>query len=138
MLEVNEATGNYEQAIAEREQANVLYGRETPEDAARQATALKEAYAREGPAGYWKKTLALASQDALPGKLDSYELAAIYARLGEKEKAFDLLNQACQERNNEVLHLNEQAIWDDFRFRSALPRDCSAGRTQALSPVFLN
>lgn len=116
LADVYEAMGNYEGAIAEEEQAEVLYGRQTPQSAGMQAVALREALAREGAQGYWKKVLAIALQDQEKGNVDLYDLAAIYAHLGDKDKALELLKKACDEHAAaSLLHLNDDAAWDDLR-----------------------
>lgn len=114
--EVYEAMGNYEGAIAERQQAEVLYGRQSPQSAAAQAGSLRQAYAAEGARGYWHKILELALQDEQEGDVDLYALAAIYAHLGDKDKALQLLKKACDEHvAASLLHLNDDAAWDDLR-----------------------
>ncbi len=116
LADVYEAMGNYEGAIAERQQAEVLYGRQTPQSAAAQAESLRQAYAAEGARGYWQKILELALQDEQEGDVDLYALAAIYAHLGEKDKALELLKKACDEHAaDSLLHLNDDAAWDDLR-----------------------
>ncbi len=116
LADVYEAMGNYEGAIAERQHAEVLYGRQTPQSAAAQAASLRQAYAAEGARGYWRKILELALQDEQEGGVDLYALAAIYAHLGEKDKALELLKKACDEHAaDSLLHLNDDAAWDDLR-----------------------
>lgn len=110
-----EASGRYDEAIAERQSTVTIYGRESQDLALRRGAALREAYAREGARGYWRKRLEQVMEDAKASPIDSFDPAAIYANLGEKEKSLEWLQKAYEERNEGLLHLNETAAFDNLR-----------------------
>ncbi len=74
-----------------------------------------DAYAKAGVRGYWQKLLEQTMEDTKKGYVRPFELAQIHARLGEKDRAFELLERAYLERDEGLLHLNELAAFDDLR-----------------------
>ena len=110
-----EASGNYEGAIAERQPTVTIYGRESPEVALKRTVALREAYAKGGARGYWQEKLDQLIEDGKGSYVPPADLAQIYARLGQKDKALEWLEKAYNERDEGLLHLNEMADFDDFR-----------------------
>jgi hypothetical protein len=56
---------------------------------------LREAVRLGGTEGYWRKRLDIALENSQP---DLYYIATLYARLGEKQKAYDYLREACEKR----------------------------------------
>ena len=60
------------------------------------------------------------------GRVDPYNLALIYAKLGEKSAAFKWLDQACRERSSEIVYLDVEPIFDAIRSdpRFAAVREC--------------
>lgn len=90
------------------------------------AAALKEAYRTSGWKGYWQKQLELAKERAKRGYVPTYTFAEIYARLGEKDQAFEWLEKAYEERNAFMVFLKELPDWDslrsDPRFKDLLQR----------------
>jgi TolB-like protein/Tfp pilus assembly protein PilF len=123
---VEEASGNYQEAIAQYETAALLYGRQTREVAAERGAALREAYRGGGARGYWAKKLEFAINEEQTGNVDPYAVAQCYGHLGERDKTLEWLERTFTARHEGLLHLNEEAVWDelrtDTRFRDLLRR----------------
>jgi hypothetical protein len=73
--------------------------------------ALLDAYKSKGISGFWRERLKLNDKGILP--LDSFSQAVIHARLGEKEKAIQYLQQNVQEHGAYL-----EWIGADWRFDS--------------------
>jgi hypothetical protein len=90
--------------------------------------ALRKSLAAQGAHGYWQTLLANAATGPNPPEAydDSYGLAIIYARLGEKEKAIDSLESAYAERKIAMSEIGVEPAFDalrsDPRFRLLLRR----------------
>jgi len=93
--QVYEEQGRYEQAIAELNQALTLSN-----GSAVVKVELAHAYAVAG-----KKDEARKIISELPNSTSAYQLAAIYAALGEKEEAFASLQKALVERSDRLIYL---------------------------------
>jgi serine/threonine protein kinase/Flp pilus assembly protein TadD len=93
--QVYEEQGRYEQAIAELTQALTLSG-----GSAVVKVELGHAYAVAG-----KKDEARRILGELSNSASAYQLAAIYAALGEKEEAFAQLHKALIERSDRLIYL---------------------------------
>jgi TolB-like protein len=106
--------GMYVEAIGAFQTAATLSG-EQPEQAAKKATALKAAYAASGAKGYWEKQLEFAKEDDERGKVSSYGLASIYARLDNKEEALKWLEKAYREHEPYVVYLKIDPQFDVLR-----------------------
>jgi adenylate cyclase len=74
--------------------------------------ALKEAYAVSGVRGYYRKRLDLEMAKA---QQNAYNVAALYARLGDQERAFEWLQRAVEERSNELVYLKVSPAFDNMR-----------------------
>ena len=110
-----EAKGSFEEAIAERQSVATLYGRESQEVALKRTAALSEGYAKARGQGYWQKRLEQTLEDARDGYVPPFDIAAIYARWGEKDKAFEWADKAYNERDEGLLHINETTAFDGLR-----------------------
>jgi tetratricopeptide (TPR) repeat protein len=108
--------GKFEQAIDEETKARMLAG-EDPKAALAKADALRAALAAHGPRGYWEKLLELSAAKENPPEayIASYGLAILYARLGEKEKALDCLEQAYTERQLAMTEIGIEPAFDQLR-----------------------
>ena len=116
-----EAKGLYDQAIAADLEAMTRGNR--PEMVA----ALRKAYTTSGWQGYWRKRLALAKEQAKQNRyVEPFQFVRIYARLGEKEQAFEWLEKTYQERNFWLNFLKIDPLLDslrsDARFTDLLQR----------------
>ncbi len=87
---------------------------------------MREAHAQQGATGYWEKKLEFALEDARNGSVDPQDVAEAYLHFGQNGKTFEWLEKAFTERNEALLHLNEEAKWDplrsDPRFRDLVSR----------------
>jgi serine/threonine protein kinase/tetratricopeptide (TPR) repeat protein len=85
--------------------------------------ALRRAYQERGYPGALRGLL-----DRFPasGRVDPYNLALIYAKLGEKSAVFKWLDQACRERSSEIVYLDVEPVLDVVRSdpRFAAIREC--------------
>ena len=74
---------------------------------------------RTAPTAAARLTLADATDGSrvltLAGRLDPYSIAGIYARVGEKDRAFDWLNRAYQERSFPLVSLKVDPSLDNLR-----------------------
>lgn len=97
-----EAKHDYEQAVAAYLQQTTILGR-NPEEIAVQRTA----YRVSGWKGYWQKWLALLQEEEQERvkkgiNIDPYPFVQTYARLSEKESAFEWLEKSFRERRSFV------------------------------------
>jgi serine/threonine-protein kinase len=112
-----ERKGMFEEAISEYEKHSILNGT-SPEEAAKEAAALREAYKKSGANGYWRKQIKIyeknraSRSDFLLTPLSI--IASIYAQLGEKEQALALLEKAYEKREMDVTAL-KSPIYDPIR-----------------------
>jgi hypothetical protein len=92
-----------------------------------QAAARDRAHRTGGAEGYWKEVLRQRQSGAAsPGPGSDLDTAAIYAALGDKEKALSLLSRAFDEHNMWLMNLKVDPRWDslhsDARFQNLLER----------------
>lgn len=104
--------GRLEDAIAADTRAKILSG-QSPDTAMEQGRALRNALAAEGPSGYWKKLLVYGRLPDVPAETyrTPQQLAIIYTRLGDRNKALTLLEEAYEVR---TLGLTEIAVEPAF------------------------
>ena len=123
------AMGKYEQGIKEAEKSELLGG-VSPEDAAAEASTMLQAFKTGGEKGFWQKHLELTLQ-ALnrPGGefVAASGVASAYAFAGDKDKAFEWLDKAYEERDGMDIALLKcdagfQSLRGDPRFADLLRR----------------
>ncbi len=99
---------------------------DTPESAERKSAELRQVLKSEGAKGYWRKTLEYELEYYEKGVGSPAFVAASYARLGEKEKAFEWLEKAYAERDSYLTYLKINGDFDplrsDPRFQDLLRR----------------
>jgi len=79
----------------------VLSGRNSPEQALKKANMLKDGYRKSGAKGYWEKNLELRIENMKQGYTSSPTvMAEAYARIGDKDRAFEWLEKAYTERTH--------------------------------------
>jgi serine/threonine protein kinase/tetratricopeptide (TPR) repeat protein len=112
--------GRYEEAASEFQKAGSFYG-----DAFLKAH-LAYLYAVQGRRDEARKLLPDLQAGVADGKLDSYEVAVVYAALGDKDHAMDWLEKAFQGRSPYMPDLKEdphlQPLRSDRRFNLLLSR----------------
>ena len=108
--------GMYEEFIASISKARVLVKLDTPESAERKSAELRQALKTEGAKGYWRKTLEYELEYYEKGVGSPAFVAGSYARLGEKEKAFEWLEKAYAERDSYLIYLKTNGDFDPLRF----------------------
>ncbi|MCA1638215.1 MAG: hypothetical protein LC768_07750 [Acidobacteria bacterium] len=117
----------FEEAISEFEKHSVLQAI-SPEEAAKEATELREGYKKSGANGYWRKQIEIAekrrashSESSLPLSVE----ASFYAQLRENDRAFALLEKAYEQREAELIYLKSpiyDSLRSDPRFQDLLRR----------------
>ncbi len=112
---IYEQKEDYENAIAANEQS---IARSDGSGAAEQS-ALRKAYINAGVEGYWREKLELLKTQARIKPVEFYEMAEIYVRLGDREKAFALLEKSLQQREYSIINLKVSPALDNLR---AAPR----------------
>jgi len=113
LYRVLEWQGRYKEAIQEFQKSQLLMGVDSAE-AAREAGARLDAFEKRGERGYWGYLLQEMLQDEQRGPSTQLphregarptEIAALYARLGDKDNAFHWLDRAYEEREGQILTL---------------------------------
>ena len=116
--------GKYEQAIDQMQKAELLGGGGAEQAAAVAAEFLK-AFRTGGPSGYWQKNLELTLKYD-QGGTGAFELAGAYARVGDKEKAFEWLDKSYEEKVADITLIrylpNFKSLRGDPRFSALLKR----------------
>lgn len=116
-----EQAGRFEEAVAQAKIEAAQAGRSQE-----QAEALDRAYRAKGATGYWREVLLQVEHGKDQGAGSDLDIAAIYARLGDRDRAFELLERAFTERNMWLMNLKVDPRFDsvrsDRRFESLLHR----------------
>jgi tetratricopeptide (TPR) repeat protein len=108
--------GEYETAIAEETKTRLLSG-EDPHAVVKLEDSLRTAFARHGPQGYWQVLLALSQRPDNPPEAYTTQdgLEIVYVRLGNKEKALQLLQQAYRDRQLDIINIGIEPAFDSLR-----------------------
>jgi TolB-like protein/DNA-binding winged helix-turn-helix (wHTH) protein len=108
--------GRFNDAISEESTARTLSG-EDPQLVRSREDALHKALAAYGAQGYWRALLDLSTLKPNPAEAydDTYGIAILYARLGEKEKAIDSLETAYAERRIAITEIGVEPAFDLLR-----------------------
>jgi serine/threonine protein kinase/tetratricopeptide (TPR) repeat protein len=114
LAEVYIEKGMYEEAIAEYKTGWTLSEEKSPEEAAQRAAAFTDAYRKKGAQGYWEKQLELTMEDMKQEQVNPQIVASIYARLNDKEHAFQWLEKAYEERED-IAYINVDPAFDGLR-----------------------
>jgi TolB-like protein/Tfp pilus assembly protein PilF len=121
---VYEQQGKYEEAVAEYSRLIGALGKEVPTVSSLKG-AMGRLEAKRGPEREARKIAAELSESHHAGIL-AYVIAEIHAALGERDTVFELLDQAFENRNFDLVSLkinaNFDALRSDQRFGSLLRR----------------
>ncbi len=125
-----EGKGDYSNAIDAAGRLALAFG-DKPEAVSARSATLRTAYAKSGPRGYWLAQLESLKADWKKNPGDGYSFAPVYARLGDKDKAFEWLHKAYTAHSQDLTFslLVEPAfdsLRSDPRFQDLLRR---MGRT---------
>ncbi len=120
--------GRYEEAIQENQKAQLLRG-SSPDEAAAEAAAMLKAFKNGGETGFWHHLLdeTLQARERAPSSVTASEVAGAYALVGDKDKAFEWLDKAYEEREGQSIALLKcEPAWKnmhtDPRFAAMLRR----------------
>jgi TolB-like protein/DNA-binding winged helix-turn-helix (wHTH) protein/tetratricopeptide (TPR) repeat protein len=110
-----ERKGDFSKAIDLQEETGVLYG-EPKQAAAQSAERLRIAYKSRGFQGYWRANLERQRSEWKKNPGEPYDLAALYARVGDKENAFVWLEKAFLARSQALIYwLRTDPAFDPIR-----------------------
>jgi serine/threonine protein kinase/Tfp pilus assembly protein PilF len=109
-----EDKGMYEEAISEFQTARISAGL-TPEEAASRAAVLRQAYRTAGAKGYWQKVLELTLEHAKGKYTPPDNLAGAYARVGDKERMYEWLQKAYDERGKDMTLIKVEPAFEPYR-----------------------
>ncbi len=118
---VYEQKGMYAEAIEQRSNSPTQ-SKLSPAEAA----ALRQAYAQRGAKGYWQKKIELSTERSKHAYVPATFFASDYSMLGDKDRAFEWLEKAYQERVVWLAYLKVDPAFDnlhtDPRYQDLLRR----------------
>ena len=97
LAEVYEAEGMWDDAVSEKLEEIRLTDITLSGETSQMIEPLKAAYAASGIRGFWRKRIELLMERSKEGYVSPADIAKLYAQLGEKDKAFEWLERACQQ-----------------------------------------
>jgi TolB-like protein/Tfp pilus assembly protein PilF len=110
LAQVYEQRGKLEEAAQESLKADELFGTDP-----RKVARLKEALAKSGAQGYWRRTLENYRESAKSRYVPSVLVAEACVRVGDKECAFEWLERGFEERDDLMIDLKVEPVFDGLR-----------------------
>ena len=110
LAQIYEQTGRTEEAAREFLKADELFGM-----APHKIAMLEEAMAKSGAEGYWRRTLRNYKESAKSNYVPSVMVAAACVRTADKECAFRWLERGFEERDDLMINLKVEPIFDAIR-----------------------
>jgi len=110
LAQIYEQTGRTEEAARESLKADELFGMEP-----NKVAMLKEAIAKSGAQGYWRRTLENYKESAKSQYVPSVMVAEACVRVGDKECAFQWLEKGFEERDDLMINLKVEPVFDRTR-----------------------
>jgi tetratricopeptide (TPR) repeat protein len=110
LAQIYEETGRAEEAAEESLKADELFGTEP-----NKVAMLKEAIAKSGATGYWRRTLENYKESAKSSYVPSVLVAATCVRVSDKECAFRWLEKGFDERDDLMINLKVDPVFDGIR-----------------------
>ena len=110
LAQVYEQEGQLEEAAQEFVKADELFGMDP-----QRVTQLKETLAKSGAKGYWKRTLENYKESAKSNYVPSVLVAEACVRVGDKECAFEWLERGFEERDDLMINLKVEPVFDSLR-----------------------
>ena len=116
----------FEEALNVWCKRDVLLKVQTPESCEKEKIEFREAIKKEGATGFWRKRLEETLDDYEKGTVFPSAVAAGYAMINDKERAFEWLEKAFAERDPDLSWLKTERSFDniksDPRFQDLLRR----------------
>jgi TolB-like protein/DNA-binding winged helix-turn-helix (wHTH) protein len=110
MALIYEQEGKLEKAAQESLRADELFGMDS-----KRVAQLKETLAKSGPKGYWKRTLENYRESAKSDYVPPVLVAKSCVRVGDKECAFEWLERGLEERDDLMINLKVEPVFDSLR-----------------------
>jgi len=126
LAQAYEAKDMYSEAIAEIRTADILLEKDSAESSERKAAAFTQALKTGGAQGYWQKRLEVSLKEYEEGYKSAYYVAEIYARLGNKDRAFEWLEKSFATHEQDLVYIKVKPAFDglssDPRFTDLIRR----------------
>jgi TolB-like protein/Tfp pilus assembly protein PilF len=110
LARVYEQQGKLEEAAQESLKADDLFGTDP-----KKVAQLKEAMAKSGAQGYWRRTLENYRESAKSRYVPSVLVAEACVRVGDKDSAFEWLERGFEERDDLMIDLKVEPVFDGLR-----------------------
>jgi TolB-like protein/DNA-binding winged helix-turn-helix (wHTH) protein len=110
LAQVDEQEGQLEEAAQEFLKADELFGMDP-----QRVTQLKVTLAKSGAKGYWKRTLENYKESAKSNYVPPVLVAEACVRVGNKECAFEWLERGLEERDDLMINLKVEPVFDSLR-----------------------
>ena len=115
--------GAYAEAVAARQKRRQILGRD-----ANLTPALQAAASATTPGEYWKHRLAQELHESKAEGAYPFELAELFAQVGQRDRALDWLEKACTESDFMIMYIrvapNLDPLRTEPRFKELLRRTC--------------
>jgi len=105
--------GQYPDAITEITKARLLEGGERAKWAAANKIVLTNAYAANGPRGFWQQIQR--ANERTGRNFGEFDIPQVYARLGEKDLALEWLGRNYEARTPFTIYMNIDPAYDSIR-----------------------
>jgi len=112
-----EAIGRYEEAIAERQKGELLAGA-SPEEVEAEAREFRNVVQTGGPRKYWQKNLELTLKGYAQAEthyFSALDVAVAFARVGNKDKAFEWLEKSYVDRDGNITLIKSLPGFENLR-----------------------
>jgi TolB-like protein/DNA-binding winged helix-turn-helix (wHTH) protein len=110
MAQVLEQQGQFKEAAQESLKADELFGTDP-----KKIAQLKEAMTKSGAQGYWRRTLENYRESAKSNYVPPGLVAQACVRVGDKECAFEWLERGFKERDDLMIDLKVEPVFDNLR-----------------------
>lgn len=121
MAQIYEQQGQLEEAAQESLKADELFGTD-----AKKVAQLKEAIAKSGARGYWRRTLENYRESARSNYVPPVLVAEACVRVGDKQCTFEWLKKGFEERDDQMINLKVEPVFSslhsDPRFQDLVRR----------------
>jgi TolB-like protein/Tfp pilus assembly protein PilF len=110
MAQIYEHQGQLEEAAQESLKADELFGADP-----KKVAQLKEALAKSGPKGYWRRTLENYRESVKSNYVPPLLAAEACVRVDDKECAFEWLEKGFEERDDLMIDIKVEPLFDGLR-----------------------